>query len=283
MIKYNSGALWNVTLLDTIIVKVSPPSPDAREFGDRMMCVGGVRPSFLNVLTNPFTVEWYTSLFAVSPFSSQAPGVSFDPLGGSNPLPGSYVFYVSQSNITSCESPRKKITITVYNNPVVNAGVDTSVCRGYGIALNATGADSYAWTPSDLLSNANTSSPIASPFQTTVFTVTGTAFGCSSTDVVTVSLDSTRVCELIIYNGITPNGDGHNDYWHIDGIISDADNNVIIFNRWGDKIWETAGYNNQSKRWEGLGTDGRLLPDGTYYYLINHSSKPYKGWLELTK
>ena len=54
-----------------------------------------------------------------------------------------------------------------------------------------------------------------------------------------------------IFNGVTPNGDGFNDYFQIDGIDQFPNNNVQIFNRWGILIFEANGYNESSNIFTG--------------------------------
>jgi gliding motility-associated-like protein len=85
---------------------------------------------------------------------------------------------------------------------------------------------------------------------------------------------------LIIYNVITPNGDGDNDRWVIDGIEWYPDNSVIIFNRWGDKIFNYDRYDNQTVVWDGTDHRGHLVPDGTYYYILTLADgSNWNGWI----
>ena len=69
-------------------------------------------------------------------------------------------------------------------------------------------------------------------------------------------------------NAITPNGDGMNDELKIPAIEADPDghpdNEIIIFNRWGDVVYKAAPYRND---WNGT-QNGQSLPEGTYYYVI---------------
>lgn len=89
---------------------------------------------------------------------------------------------------------------------------------------------------------------------------------------------------LDFYNGITPNGDGNNDFWTIPGIELVKDNSVTIFNRWGDLVWATTDYDNitEGKVWTGKSNKGAELPDATYFYVVEVNGKTYKGWIELT-
>lgn len=71
-------------------------------------------------------------------------------------------------------------------------------------------------------------------------------------------------------NGITPNDDGVNDTFVFDELLlnpPDAfpDNRLIIFNRWGDIVFEQAPYDNS---WDGRSDSGQDLPEGTYYYVL---------------
>jgi gliding motility-associated-like protein len=72
-----------------------------------------------------------------------------------------------------------------------------------------------------------------------------------------------------IANTFTPNGDGINDYWQIDGIENYPDATVQVFTRYGQKIFDSKGY---STPFDGT-YKGQKLPVGTYYYIINLSSK----------
>lgn len=81
---------------------------------------------------------------------------------------------------------------------------------------------------------------------------------------------------IVIYNGITPNGDGLNDYFLIDGIRNYPNNKVTIYNRWGVKVFETTSYDSDGNVFKGY-SHGRttiapneMLPTGTYYYVLTY-------------
>lgn len=81
-----------------------------------------------------------------------------------------------------------QVIITVNPIPVINAGLDTSVCTGGSATLNASGATSYTWSPATGLSATNIPNPVSTPGATTTYTVTGTMNGCTSTDEVVVAV-----------------------------------------------------------------------------------------------
>jgi gliding motility-associated-like protein len=86
--------------------------------------------------------------------------------------------------------------------------------------------------------------------------------------------------DLYVFNGVSPNGDGNNDTWKVRGIEKYPDNTVMIFNRWGDKIREFANYNNTTRSWNGSNEQGELLPDGTYFYILDIKNVGVlKGWI----
>ncbi len=91
---------------------------------------------------------------------------------------------------------------------------------------------------------------------------------CSGSDTILVSADSSGTIDcdtLIIYDIFSPNGDGTNDLWIIDGLTSYPDNEVQIFNRWGNKVFEAKPYNNN---WDGTSKNGGELPAAAYYYIL---------------
>jgi len=82
--------------------------------------------------------------------------------------------------------------------------------------------------------------------------------------------------DVVIYNGVTPNGDGINDYFIIDNLVYFPNNHVSIYNRWGRKVYETQGYDSHGNVFKGIAEgsgvvgSGEKLPTGTYYYVIEY-------------
>jgi gliding motility-associated-like protein len=86
--------------------------------------------------------------------------------------------------------------------------------------------------------------------------------------------NSTKIVydNIFIPSGISPNGDGVNDFWEIIGLGNFPNSNVTIFNRLGVKVFESNDYKNE---WNGF-YKGSSLPDGTYFYQISLSENEIK-------
>ncbi|AOW10815.1 DUF7507 domain-containing protein [Flavobacterium gilvum] len=83
-------------------------------------------------------------------------------------------------------------------------------------------------------------------------------------------------CTLEVFNAVSPDGDGLNDIFRIRGIECYPKNSVQVFNRWGVKVYEAEGYNNDTVAFKGY-SEGRVtvnksegLPTGTYFYVIKY-------------
>jgi gliding motility-associated-like protein len=90
-------------------------------------------------------------------------------------------------------------------------------------------------------------------------------------------------CVIEVFNAISPNGDGSNDFFRIEGLNCYPDNRVEIYNRWGVLVFERTGYNNNDRVFRGL-SEGRVtikpseeLPTGTYFYIIKYNDTDSKG------
>ena len=100
------------------------------------------------------------------------------------------------------------------------------------------------------------------------------------TAIVTIGVTGTQGSgECLIPNVISPNGDGNNDYFLVSCLDQFPDNELRIFNRWGDKVYEIRNYQND---WEG--THNRSpLPAGTYFYILKLSedADPIQGFITI--
>ncbi|HEY0977386.1 MAG TPA: gliding motility-associated C-terminal domain-containing protein [Flavobacteriales bacterium] len=157
-----------------------------------------------------------------------------------------------------------------------DAGPDVTIPAGASTQLNAAGGVGHQWSPTSGLSGNLVPDPVAQPTETTVYSVTATVDGCVFTDALTV-----EVIRLIAPpNTITPNGDGINDTWEIPGIQDYPQADVRIYDRWGQRVFQSIGYREPF--------DGRSLPTATYYWHIDLNqltgkADPYTGFITIVR
>lgn len=94
--------------------------------------------------------------------------------------------------------------------------------------------------------------------------------------------------DLTVYNALSPNGDGKNEYFHIQNIElfpETASNKLTIYNRWGQPVFSVNDYNNAGNTFKGLSDAGDELPSGTYYYVLqfNGSTPKRTGFISLRR
>lgn len=90
--------------------------------------------------------------------------------------------------------------------------------------------------------------------------------------------------ELVISEGITPNGDGINDTWFIENIERYPEVKIWVFNRWGSEVFQADG--NYNNTWDATYKNNtQRLPSGPYYYRIdqdNNGTIDLDGWIYIT-
>lgn len=169
----------------------------------------------------------------------------------------------------ACALPSTSNSVSISVTQVdANAGIDQLISPGESTTLSGTGTSggTFSWSPTSSLSNSNIPNPTANPTSTVTYILTVTVNGCTDTDDVTIV-----VAELISPpNTFTPNSDGTNDTWEILRIENYPNCKVTIYDRWGQKIFNTVGYLN-SNAWDGT-NNGLKLPASTYYYVIDLNS-----------
>ncbi len=86
---------------------------------------------------------------------------------------------------------------------------------------------------------------------------------------------------------VTPNGDAFNKDWVISGIENFSNNEVLVVDRWGNKIYEASRYDNNKVVWNGTNSSGAVVPTGTYFYSVAVSFQgkrvEKKGSVEVVK
>jgi len=196
-----------------------------------------------------------------------------------NLVPGTNEFYVTESS-NGCEGPYTYIQITLYDQSLIDAGENVTICFGESTQLQATGGTGYQWYPIEELDSSDIVNPVANPSQTTTYYVqVSIGNSCVFEDSVIVTVG----CDWHIYNAFSPNGDGDNDTWIIDGIQRYKTNRIIIFNRWEDIVNKFENYDNEGVVWDGKNKAGADLPNGTYFYIIEVKEDRFAGWVQIAR
>ncbi len=144
---------------------------------------------------------------------------------------------------------------------------------------NQSGNVTYTWSPNFGLSCYDCPQPLFDGVYSQQYTVVATTdAGCFGTSVVPVTVIPNY--DIFIPNAFTPNGDGQNDTWQLFGnMASMKQADVKVFNRWGEKVFESNDLNFQ---WDGTYKGEKVYP-GVYTYVAkfvwinNHSDNNYKG------
>ncbi len=175
--------------------------------------------------------------------------------------------YLTVYNEFSC-SAKDSAAYTQVLLPKTNLSDNINVCEGneYLIQYNSE-SDLYAWYEDEVLTSNLNSFTIKEEgnYQVSIQNVCGS-------DSTSFSL---KFWDIQTPNVITPNGDGKNDTFVIEGAEGDSWD-LKILNRWGKQVYHSKNYYNS---W---------IPDlevGTYYYFIEHQDEcnVFKGWLQILK
>jgi len=231
----------NIVVANGTIPVITPSSPDACE-GQQVTLT----------LTGTFTTRtWSTG--ATTNSVSVGPGT----------------FSVNTVDATGCPGFAQ---ITIGSKPSLSISATATPDRiavGGSSQLEASAANSYSWLPVESLSNPSIANPIATPTQTTIYTVTASnAEGCEATAEVTVTVDGAGSSFPVAFS---PNGDGVNDIWNIRAEAS-PDCTLSVFDGRGRRVFENKGVN-----WDGT-YGGKPVPDGTYYFVFGcPNQKPVTG------
>ncbi len=188
--------------------------------------------------------------------------------------------------------------ITVIENPIITlSGNDTvTVCSGLNTTLSIANPDSnttYTWYFGNSQLGTGSSYTVESvlPADGGVYTVIATnANGCTSSHEILLIVEA---CSIVIPEVFSPNGDGQNDKFYIEGLDGYPNSKVWIYNRWGSEVYYHENYQND---WDGksiskLNVAGDDLPEGTYYYILQlggnegqpNAGEMHKGYVYLKR
>jgi gliding motility-associated-like protein len=199
-----------------------------------------------------------------------------------------YIFTAYNSIASGCPKPATDtVLVTVLPKIIASAGEDTAVVIGQPLQLNATGGDSYSWSPSIALSSASIAGPVAifnEPstgvrYKVNVFN----SVGCYDSAFIVIKIFAT-LPTVFVPNAFTPNSDGNNDVLRpvVAGIRQFDYFN--IYNRWGQLVFSTS---TGGHGWDGT-INGEPQASNAYVWIVkavDFNGAPYfkKGTVTLIR
>jgi hypothetical protein len=240
------------TILDVNAPDCSCPTVLApTNIGDVTICADEAIPTLDATVESGETVDWYDA--STDGTLLLMGNTSFTPIAAG-------VFYAEAREIASgcTSSTRTPISLTINTLPITDAGMDSDICEGSSINLDASGSTgsgslTYLWSPATGLSATNIVNPVASPTSMTTYTVLVTdANNCSasaevlidvnpvpiftitgancSPDLATYSIDLTTTSSYMISStqGVVTDNGGNT--YTIDGISAGADATITALN-----------------------------------------------------
>jgi len=180
---------------------------------------------------------------------------------------GLYTFYVNETG--TCPSPLTAVNVVVGGVTAAITATPTSGFMPLTVSFgnnSSTGPTvSYTWVFGDGTANSNQFEPTHTytnlgNYSAVLIVTDGVCF-----DTATVVIEVVGQSTILIPNVFTPNSDGSNDVFTVDGTNLESVEGQI-FNRWGQKLYE---WNGVKGSWDGRTQAGTEVPDGTYFYIIN--------------
>jgi gliding motility-associated-like protein len=154
-----------------------------------------------------------------------------------------------------------QLQVTVFPSPTANVvTADTTIQSGASVQLTGVGIGQANWSPATGLSCTNCLNPVATPTETTTYTLTiYNADSCSATETVTITVLPPD-CSLQVPNAFTPNDDTLNDVFKPIG-PSIQSFELRVYNRWGQEVYSG------TQAWNGK-HDNQEAPSDVYVYRV---------------
>lgn len=206
---------------------------------------GNWSPAFDNMRTTNYTFQPEANEYCTAPYTVT--------LQIKHPKPNTLFYYCFKNQLfVEVFSPSKE------SLSVVEWKINDQVIDESSLALNLSHYTQFIYASNNYIE-----------------VTTSNAEGCLQTDYIELN-DIQQLC--LIPRGISPNGDGLNDFFELSGFGGVT---LEIINRYGTKVYENPHYTNQ---WQGQSNAGNSLPSGTYFYqFVSQKGERITGWIELTR
>lgn len=262
--EFRAGELLSTTRRDFQYNVADCGEPNAAFFLPEILC-DTLSVQFVNKSTNTNFFRWY---FDWENDLSQT-STNFSPTH-TYPDTGLYtVALIAAPSFPCSDTFFQQIHLLETLGPLTVSASPDEIMGGDNSQLNANIPDavSYTWAPIENLTDPNIANPVASPSQTTTYTVTALLpNGCQRTAAITVRVIPPPCDEPFVFfpTGFSPNGDGENDALKLEATVPPTEMYWAIYNRWGEKIFETTNFDDA---WDGT-YRGQEQPAETYGYVL---------------
>ena len=174
---------------------------------------------------------------------------------------GTGQFAVVVTDTFGCMTPSNTVNLVVDTVPVPTITEANN-------ELTSSSSNSYQWFESGQ-SILNATMEVYAPDSDGTFTVEVTnANGCTATSAPYNFILFQEITSELISQGFSPNNDGVLDTWKIPYLEFYPDNELILFNRWGNTVFTQKPFTT-AEGWDGKNLDGKDLTDGVYFYILD--------------
>ncbi|MBK7556432.1 MAG: gliding motility-associated C-terminal domain-containing protein [Flavobacteriales bacterium] len=217
-------------------------------------------------------------------------GGLFDATGSA---PGDYDFTYTVA-AEGCAEDDALVKVTVVGSVDVIAVQTTcnEQDRTYAVRFTIQNGDPGSYIVTGITGTLSSSAPFtfeSDPlFDSQAYSITiDDQYGCGAVTITGVSPCGFEE-EVFVPESFSPNGDDTNEQFIIPGIEGYPGNSIIIFNRWGNEVYKSSGYDNSSIVWDGTSNTALIpgqLPAGTYYYVLEltSGSEAIRGYVYLNR
>jgi len=229
-----------------------------------------------SALSNSITSQNNISCYGLTDGS-----ISIETTGGTPSYAYSWSNFVTTSTLTDISAGTYYLTVIDGNSCIeidtfIVSQPDTLILstslvmdgyNGNATATTTGGTPNYSYIWNNGATSSSTNNLVAGVYSVTVTDQNG----CTANSKLSVDV------ELLIPSVITPNNDGKNDFFNILGIQAFSNVEIHIFNRWGDEVYNYDGtgieYSDSSVQWDGTTKTGKVLPLGSYVYIVYLNNK----------
>jgi gliding motility-associated-like protein len=156
------------------------------------------------------------------------------------------------------------------------------------VTLPEDSLDLVQWQPDSLVSCDTCLDPVATPVQTTTFSVTVESNGCTDSDQMTLFVRKDR--QIYVPNAFSPNNDGRNDFFEIyAGPQVASIKSFLVFNRWGESVWKYLDFlpGDPAGSWNGMFRNRVMNPAVFTWFaeieFVDGSTELFEGDVTLVK